>query len=147
MDDSWAAVIDKHWPWLIVVAAIVFGIPYTIKALQALKAFLYDPFLGWFKRASLREQRKITEEREKVVEDIADLQRQVLYLSQVVEELRWRDQMTWAWILSDQEWHRRAELEAIEKGYTLPDHVTYEDFRDEWTKTHPMPSPYRVSVS
>lgn len=63
---------------------------------------------------------------------IADLWRQVQFLEEQLAELRLRDEMYWAWILSDQEWHRQYEFHAAQKGFDIIPHVSFMDFRDEW---------------
>ncbi len=138
---DWVTVVDSHWPWLIIVGVIVLGIPYVIKSLRALKDFLWAPFIAYLKRAGEVERNRLETERQEINSKIADLETQVQHLVEQVAELRYRDRMYWAWVVSDQEWHRRLELMAVEKGWDLPPHISFDDFYDEWNKKHPQPKP------
>ncbi|MCG7607065.1 hypothetical protein [Mycobacterium sp. CnD-18-1] len=137
MGGDWAAVISQ-WPWLVLLAVFIFGIPHAVKAAKALKTFLWDPFITY-----LRGIDPLSEEREQVNARIDDLQKQVDFLNEQVGELRYRDRMYWAWVVSDQEYHRRIELMAVEHSWELPVHISFDEFYDEWTRKHPMPKPYQ----
>lgn len=137
MESLVTAILTSGWPWLILVIGAAVGLYYVSKALPTLRDTLLIPFAGWLKKISRRE-------RDRIDSELADLRRQVDYLTKVVDELRARDHLNWAWIVNDQEWHRRVELEAIDQGWSLPRHVSYDEFREEWAKSHPMPTPYRV---
>lgn len=63
---------------------------------------------------------------------IEDLWRQVRFLEEQLAELRLRDEMYWAWILTDQEWHRHYEFTAAEQGWATIPHVSFMEFRDDW---------------
>lgn len=75
---------------------------------------------------------------------IADLEKQVQFLNGQAGELRYRDRVYWAWMVSDQVWHREAELLATQRTWTLPRHVSFDDLHDEWTRKHPPPRPYQT---
>lgn len=136
MDDSWAAVIENHWPWLIPV--IVLG----AIALYVVKAFPIMQGIG--RSFKLRFFPSNERSRHAVAVRVDDLEKTVLYLQLQIGELRYRDEMTWAWILSDQDWHRKVEFLAVEKGWDLPQHISYMEFREEWIKLHPIPELYKV---
>jgi len=63
---------------------------------------------------------------------IADLWRQVNFLEEQLAELRLRDEMYWAWILTDQEWHRTYEFKAAQNGWETVPHMSFMQFRDHW---------------
>lgn len=69
--------------------------------------------------------------------ELKDLRRQVTFLTRQLDELRNRDEMYWAWVLLDQDWHRREEFRAVSENRTLEPHVSYMQFRDQWIATHP----------
>lgn len=135
MDDSWVSVLEHHWPWAIPILVLCIALGYVAKLIPAIQSGA-GRVAAWIKRASRREQEKIDAR-------VADLEGQVQYLTEVVEELRARDRLNWAWILSDQEWHRKVELDAAAKGWDIPRHTSYEEFSDGWAKRHPMPKPYQ----
>ena len=137
MGSEWVTVIGTQWPWLILVAAVILGIPYAVKAMKTLKTFLWDPFVRHIRGIDPSER-----EREEINAKIADLEQQVSFLVEQVGELRYRDRMYWAWVVQDQAWHRDAELLAVERSWNLPPHISFDDFYDEWTKTHPPAKPY-----
>lgn len=137
--EALVTAVGAQWPWLILVAAVIFGIPHLIKAIKALKAFLWDPFVAYLRGAD-----PFKREREKINAKIGDLESQVKFLIAQVAELRARDRMYWAWVIVDQEWHRRVELMAVERGWDLPPHISFDEFYEEWIKKHPMPSPYQI---
>lgn len=68
--------------------------------------------------------------------ELADLRRIVDFQGKQLEELRNRDEMYWAWILSDQEWHRHDEFEAASVGRTIVPHISFMQFRDSWLASH-----------
>jgi hypothetical protein len=69
--------------------------------------------------------------------ELADLRRQVEFQGKQLEELRNRDEMYWAWILMDQEWHRAVEFAAVTNDWKLPPHISFMQFRDGWLASHP----------
>jgi len=69
---------------------------------------------------------------DRVDAELADLRRQVQFLTLQLGELRVRDEMYWAWILSDQEWHRNHEFEAAKLGYQTIPHTPFMQFRERW---------------
>lgn len=69
--------------------------------------------------------------------ELTDLRRIVDFQGAQLEELRNRDEMYWAWILTDQEYHRQVEFMAIDKGWVLPPHLSFMQFRDRWLASHP----------
>lgn len=124
MTDGLLAVIDKHWPWLVIVIAIGAAIGYAAKGLGALRG-VWRPIRAFFRRISGR-----------VDAELEDLRRQVGYLTKQVAELRERDEMTWGWILLDQEWHRQYEFKAVQEGWVVVPHISYMEYRDRWVIEH-----------
>jgi hypothetical protein len=68
--------------------------------------------------------------------ELRDLRRTVEFQGKQLEELRQRDEMYWAWILSDQEWHRAVEFAAVTNDWKLPPHISFMQFRDGWLASH-----------
>ncbi|WP_396909541.1 hypothetical protein [Mycolicibacterium sp.] len=139
MGSEWVTVVGAQWPWLILVAAVILGIPYAIKSAKALRDFLWSPFV-----AHVRGINPTDRERAEINAKIADLEQQVQFLVEQVAELRYRDRMYWAWVIEDQAYHRDVELMAVEKGWDLPRHRSFDDFYDEWVSKHPAPKSYRT---
>ncbi|WPH57664.1 hypothetical protein [Mycobacterium phage WXIN] len=137
MDSEWIAVINQ-WPWLVLVAIFVLGVPHVVKAIRTLKGFLWDPFVAYMRGAS-----PLKLDGEKINAKILGLEEQIRYLTDQVSELRWRDRMYWSWVLSDQSWHRDVELLALEHGWQLPVHISFDAFYDDWLQKHPAPTPYQ----
>lgn len=79
-----------------------------------------------------KRSREAKRRRNSVDYQIADLWRQVEFLEEQLAELRLRDEMYWAWILTDQEWHRQHEFAAAENGWETAPHKSFMEFRDEW---------------
>lgn len=123
-------LISERWPWLILVGLAIIGTPHAIKSLKALKGFFWDPFVAHVRGVMPREDVEVR---------IADLEEQVKFLVEQVADLRYRDRMYWAWVLKDQEWHRETELLAVEMGWPLPKHQSFDDFYEHWTEKHPPP--------
>lgn len=89
---------------------------------------LWSKLTDWLESKSREEQRRNRD----VDFQIADLWRQVQFLEEQLAELRLRDEMYWAWILTDQEWHRRYEFHAAEQGLGTIPHISFMDFRERW---------------
>lgn len=145
MTDPVLAVLAQ-WPWLLLVIGCVTVLTYGLKGAHLLKTIVWNPLVEFLRRASKREQRRVTEERARVDAELDDLRRQVSFLIRQVGELRDRDELNWSWILSDQEYHRQLEFMAIDKGWDIPKHVSYMAHREEWIVRHPIPEAYLPSV-
>lgn len=63
-----------------------------------------------------------------------DMRQRILYLDEQVRALRFRDECYFAYMVYDQEYHRKAELTAAEFGWILDKHVTFLEFRQRWVK-------------
>lgn len=61
-----------------------------------------------------------------------DMRRQIVALNGRVETLFWRDQCYFAYILADQAWHHRVELDAAARGLAVEPHQPFMEFRDRW---------------
>ncbi|AEK08888.1 NrdH [Mycobacterium phage SirDuracell] len=138
MTGEWITVVAGQWPWLILVAVFIMLIPQAVKAIETVKGLLAP----LFERLTPAAKRK--DRRDDINAKVADLEAQVTFLTEQVANLRARDRMYWAWVISDQEWHRKVELEAAERGWELPHHVSFDEFYDEWIIQHPIPRPYQL---
>jgi len=76
--------------------------------------------------------------------ELKDLRRQINFLNVQLTELRVRDEMYWAWILSDQEWHRQHEFDAAQRGHETNPHVSFMDFRDQWMRRYGTTTSSRI---
>lgn len=79
-----------------------------------------------------RRAREVKKRNDDVDYQIEDLWRQVRFLEEQLAELRLRDEMYWAWIITDQEWHRNYEFMAAEQGWKTIPHMSFMEFRDDW---------------
>lgn len=129
-DETWVSVVERHWPWLIPVVIVGYLL---IKGGPTIKAFIWNPLIDFVQRLPQRAS-------ERVDAELEDLHRQVEFLTEQIAELRIRDELYWNFILMDQEYHRRLEFAAAEKGWDIPRHVPFMSFRDEWLKRHPTPT-------
>ena len=126
---DWVWDYVPHWATITAIALalmayIVAKIAHSREGIEK----LWSKVSAWFNTHS-----KANEIRNRDVDyQIEDLWRQVQFLEEQLAELRLRDEMYWAWILTDQEWHRQHEFAAAEKGYDTVPHKSFMDFRDEW---------------
>lgn len=126
---DWVWEYVPHWITItIIVSALLLYAAMKVASSREGLTALWSRVSGW-----LHARSRENELRNRDVDyQIADLWRQVQFLEEQLAELRVRDEMYWAWILSDQEWHRQYEFEAAQKGYTTIPHVPFMDFRDQW---------------
>lgn len=125
----------NHVPgWAAAALVIIAGLTWILSRLSAAHAGVAKmiPVMGkiWHRRA-IRSDDAL-----RLDGELADLRRQVVFQGRQLEELRNRDEMYWAWILSDQEWHRREEFRAISEQRVLTPHVSFMQFRDGWLASH-----------
>lgn len=126
-DSFWDAV--PHW--LAGAIAVVVFLVYTVTKLAGVHEgviAMWPKVKGWL---SVR-GRDNADRNASVDYQIADLWRQVKFLEEQLSELRLRDECYWAWILSDQEWHRKYEFKAMELGWETIPHLSFMEFRDMW---------------
>lgn len=123
MDADWGRLFIEHWPTPAVVLAALFIVYHVVRFL-ALTFGWGMGALGTFWRT----RRSITDG------EIIDLKKRVTYLDGQVASLRYRDECYFAYMLSDQEWHRKHELKAAAQGWTFDRHITFLEFRDQWMK-------------
>lgn len=126
----------SHIPgWLAVAILLVCGVVWVLSRLSGAYAGVAKviPVMGkvWHRRA-VRSNDAL-----RLDGELADLRRIVDFQGRQLQELRDRDEMYWAWILTDQEWHRREEFRAVSESRTLEPHVSFMTFRDRWLASHP----------
>lgn len=125
---------DELWnffpPWLAVTLAVLLVVVYVLGAKGAQESIskMVATVTGFLTRRDREAKRR----NDDVDYQIEDLWRQVRFLEEQLAELRLRDEMYWAWILTDQEWHRHYEFTAAEKGWETLPHVSFMEFRDDW---------------
>lgn len=128
-DAFWGHIPGWAWP-ILVAGTVAFFIWQAIQAYEGFaKIFgpigrkLYDrKTTQAAKRAGLQHW------------ELADLRRQVEFLGEAIEDLRDRDEMSWAFVLSDQEWHRNYEFMCAERGAVPMPRVSFMEFRTKWLK-------------
>lgn len=127
-------VIAAHWPTVGLIAAVLFCAYLGTRTLALTVDWVGDALgpLGRFWRA----RRTISRA------EVDDLQRQVAYLKRQVDELRARDECNWEYVLVDQDYHRRLEFLAAERGWRIPAHLSYMEHRDAWLKKHREYEPF-----
>lgn len=146
---------DMGWSW---VLWLVVGL-FIIKSVVDMAAETWEPIrkaLGWYGR-------RITEKRERreaQAETLAalraendDLKARLAakpdpsseHLAAVVEQLasqlrivRWRNEMTDAYLVEDADFHRDVALNGITG---LPAHTPFPEFERQWKRKHPPPKP------
>lgn len=144
---------DMGWSW---VLWLVVGL-FVVKSVVDMAAETWEPMrkaLGWYGR-------RITERRERreaqaetlaaVLAENAALKAQLAakpdpsteHLAATVEQLaaqlrivRWRAEMTDAYLVDDADYHRAVELSGAEG---LPPHTPFPEFERHWRTTHPRP--------
>lgn len=121
-DAIWAHI--PHWISVMLIIAVV-----GTYVLSRFEGSRYLPVIGKAVSALFDVRSRRDNE---VDADLADLRRQVEFLEFQLQELRVRDEMYWAWILQDQEWHRRYEFTAAERGWATIPHISFMEFRDRW---------------
>lgn len=127
---EWIWDYIPHWITLTVIAVTVtaFAIGKIASSQEGLSK-LWSRITGWL---DAQDGEEAARRKSDVDYQIADLWRQVKFLEEQLAELRLRDEMYWAWILTDQEWHRQYEFAAAENGWTTIPHKSFMEFRDEW---------------
>ena len=129
-DSFWAHIPGWLAALLIVVAVCGWALSKLAGAYEGVAKVI--PVFGriWRRRAMRNDDAR------RLDAELADLRRIVDFQGKQLEELRNRDEMYWAWILTDQEWHRREEFKAVSENRTLEPHLSFMQFRDNWLATH-----------
>lgn len=129
---DWIGKFLEHWPslaWLIPVGFLAY---YALKFI-ALSSETVTKLLGGlgthWRDAAERKQKA-------VVGEIGLLRDEVRSLSGKIGNLQLRDDINWAYVRYDSEWHRRYELRAVAEGKNPIQHVTFLEFRTKWLKDH-----------
>jgi len=117
-----------HWLAISLVVLLVLAYVLGVKGAQEAFSKVVTAVTGFLSKRD-REAKKRNAD---VDYQIEDLWRQVRFLEEQLAELRLRDEMYWAWILTDQEWHRHYEFTAAEHGWATIPHVSFMEFRDDW---------------
>lgn len=128
-DYFWAHLPSWVWPIIVIGIAALF-------AFHAIQSFegVAKAFGGLGRKIYDRKTQRAAKRAGLQQWELADLRRQLEFLSKSIEELRDRDEMTWAWILSDQEWHRNYEFLCAERGAVPMPRVSFMEFRTRWLR-------------
>ena len=119
------------WSWPIIIAGLV-GF-FLFQAIQAFEGV--SKIFGPVGRKIYDRKTRLSAKRAGLQQwELADLRRQVEFLSRAVDELRNRDEMNWAFTLSDTQWHRNYEFFCADKGVIPMPRVSYMEFRDKWLR-------------
>lgn len=121
VESDWAKVFVEHWPTAAVVLVSLFSVYHVIRFV----VLTFDVSLGPLGKY-WRTRRIISDTK------INDMEKRITYLDGQVAALRYRDECYFAYMLADQEWHRKHELKAKEHGWDFEKHVTFLEFRDQW---------------
>ncbi|TDH56702.1 hypothetical protein E2F47_06115 [Mycobacterium eburneum] len=121
--------LGAHWSWLLGAVGFVALIAYAATSLRSVHSDVLKPVVAHARRLSRRD-------RDRLDSELADLRRQVDYLTGEVAQLRTSDQIYWAWIVYDQKWHRQLELDAAAGGHEIPRHESFYEFRERWKREH-----------
>lgn len=131
---DWGKLFIEHWPTLTLLLVGLFSIYHVVR-------FLSLTF-GWGMGAVgkyWRTRRQISDAK------VVDLEKRIVYLDDRVSTLEYRDECYFAYMLIDQEWHRRHELRAKQYGWDFEHHITFLEFRDQWIREHKQDSKERSS--
>ncbi len=133
MDEaSWIADIAQQWPafaWLVPVMLIAY---YGARFLALINEPAAKAFGGLGKH-----WRESAEKKQKAAAgELGLLRDEVRSLSEKISDLQIRDDINWAFVRFDSEWHRRYELRAVAEGFTPFKHMTFLEFRAKWLKEH-----------
>lgn len=123
---DWIHLLSAHWPDLTAVAVLCYFLYIVTRALAGISdtfSKVLGPLGAWW-----RNRRVISNS------VLDDLSARVTYLDTQVKVLRYRDECYFAYMLTDQEWHRKHELLAAENGWNFDRHITFLEFRERWLK-------------
>jgi len=125
-DEIWHVI--PHWLSIGLVVLLVLVYAFNAKVAHQNLSKAMTSISGFISKRDRESKRRNAD----VDYQIEDLWRQVRFLEEQLAELRLRDEMYWAWIITDQEWHRNYEFTAAEKGWETLPHVSFMQFRDDW---------------
>ncbi|UVF61207.1 hypothetical protein SEA_DUNCANSLEG_30 [Mycobacterium phage DuncansLeg] len=123
---DWTVMLTTNWPTIALIASLAFGIFVIVRFLAGtFEAFgdALGPVGKWFQA-----RRAISQA------ESDDMRRQIVALDKRVRALLYRDECYFAYMMTDAEWHRRAELRAIAMGWDLEPHTPFLRFRDTWMR-------------
>lgn len=123
MGAEWARLLAEHWPVLSLAALLLFGVYMCVRFVALAFRDSLGPIGEYF-----RTRRAIT------AADRDDMIARIKYMDEQVRALRYRDECYFAYMLVDQEWHRKHELMAAQFGWAFDPHITFLEFRDAWMK-------------
>lgn len=145
---------EMGWSWVLWVVVAVF----VLKSVIDMLAEAFEPLqkaLGWYgRRIADRRDRRQTQvetiaELLKKVDDLegllergggqanADLRQEVEQLARQLKIVRWRAEMTDAYLVEDSDFHRDTALAGTPD---LPPHTPFPEFERQWRQTHPRPN-------
>lgn len=121
--------------WLLGLGGLVALLVNGHSLLKLVKVAVWDALMSHMRKLSHKD-------REAINAKIADLQDQVMHLTERVSELRIRDELNFDFVIYDQSWHRTFELKAAELGWQITPHVNYSEFREKWLLDHAGYQPF-----
>lgn len=129
MDDAqFLTDLAKHWPFLAWLVPIVLTMFYIVKFM----AVAYDPVAKVMGRLGAHWQESAERKRERDRGEVGMLRDEVFSLGKKVDQLQQRDEIYWAYVMYDQEWHRVMESLAIDQSWPIAIHLSFLDFRSKW---------------
>ncbi len=72
----------------------------------------------------------------RITGEIGALREEVDSLSAKVNNLRVKDEIAWAYVIYDEEWHRRLDFEAVQHNSVPVPHISFPEFRVRWLREH-----------
>jgi hypothetical protein len=126
-DELW-----KFFPhWLAILLGVLIALAYALNKAGGAQEVL-SKVMAFITGLVTRRDREAKRRNADVDYQIEDLWRQVRFLEEQLAELRLRDEMYWAWIITDQEWHRNYEFTAAAQGWKTIPHLSFMEFRNDW---------------
>ncbi|QFG10262.1 hypothetical protein J4U00_gp030 [Mycobacterium phage DyoEdafos] len=127
MEAEIVKLMTEQWPgWVMLViaglCALYLAVRFLSLTFESVSRAL-GPIGNYFRR-----RRAITHA------EADDMRERIEYLNGRVEQMLYRDQCYFAYVLADTEWHRRHELKAAALGWAFEPHVSFLEFRDRWMR-------------
>ena len=130
MDDpSFLLSFAEKWPtfaWVVPVVLIGFWVlRFAACANEPLRKALGGLGRYWEQSAECKQKRNAGEWRA--------LREEVSALSSRVDDLQRRDEVYWAYVMYDEEWHRKYDMELLAAAKIQIRHLTFLEFREKWS--------------
>lgn len=131
-ETSWISDIAHQWPSLAWLVPVLFVAYYGLRFI----ALTHEPVGKLFGSVGKHWREAADKKQKAAAGEMGLLRDEVRSLSEKIGDLQLRDDLNWAFIRMDQDWHRRYELRAATEGWTTMKHMTFLEFRKKWLRDH-----------